>query len=178
MTTGPYTVLFMCTGNSARSILAEALLNHWGRGRFEGFSAGTHPTGRVHPIALELLRRAHLSTEGLRSKGWDEFAAPHAVPLDFVFSVCDKAAAERDRHWPGRPMRAHWEVPDPVAVRGTEAQSWGAFRSAFHLLERRIKLFTSLPFASLNRLRLQEHLIGIAALRQIESPAPSANLQL
>lgn len=116
MTDRPYNVLFLCTGNSARSILAEALINHWGRGKFHGFSAGSHPKGAVHPIALELLKRARLPTEGLRSKSWDEFAAPAGPPLDFVFTVCDNAAGEVCPYWPGQPMTAHWSVPDPAAV--------------------------------------------------------------
>src|SRR5712692_8108655 len=115
-----YNVLFLCTGNSARSILAESLLNHWGRGRFRGFRAGSHPKDEVHPIALELLKQLHFPIEGLRSKGWDEFAGPGATPLDFVFTVCDHAADEVCPVWPGKPMTAHWGVPDPVAVQGSQ----------------------------------------------------------
>jgi protein-tyrosine-phosphatase len=154
----PYNVLFLCTGNSARSILAEALVNHWGRGRFQGFSAGSHPKGEVHSIALELLRRMHLPTEGLRSKGWDEFAEPGAQPLDFGFTVCDNAAGEVCPYWPGQPMTAHWGLPDPAAVTGPESDRWIAFRGAFQALENRIKIFTSLPLASLDRIKLQERL--------------------
>jgi len=157
----PYNVLFLCTGNSARSILAEALVNHWGRGRFNGLSAGSHPKGEVHPIALELLRRMHLPTEGLRSKSWDEFAAPGAQPIDFVFTVCDNAAGEVCPYWPGQPMTAHWGLPDPAAVTGPESDRWIAFRSAFQALENRIKIFTSLPLASLDRIKLQERLNAI-----------------
>ena len=157
----PYNVLFLCTGNSARSILAEAQLNHWGRGRFNGLSAGSHPKGEVHPIALELLRRMHLPTEGLRSKSWDEFAAPGAEPLDFVFTVCDNAAGEVCPYWPGQPMTAHWGLPDPAAVMGPESDRWIAFRNAFQALENRIKIFTSLPLASLERIKLQERLNAI-----------------
>ena len=157
----PYTVLFLCTGNSARSILAEVLINHWGRGKFRGFSAGSHPKGVVHPIALELLERMKLPTEGLRSKSWDEFAAPGAAPLDFVFTVCDHAAGEVCPYWPGRPMTAHWGVPDPAAVGGSDTDKWVSFRSAFQALENRIKIFTSLPLASLDRSKLQEHLDAI-----------------
>jgi protein-tyrosine-phosphatase len=157
----PYNVLFLCTGNSARSILAEALVNHWGRGRFNGLSAGSHPKGEVHPIALELLRRMHLPTEGLRSKSWDEFAARGAEPLDFVFTVCDNAAGEVCPYWPGQPMTAHWGLPDPAAVMGPESDRWIAFRNAFQALENRIKIFTSLPLASLERIKLQERLNAI-----------------
>ncbi len=157
----PYNVLFLCTCNSARSILAEALVNHWGRGRFNGLSAGSHPKGEVHPIALELLRRMHLSTEGLRSKSWDEFAAPGAEPLDFVFTVCDNAAGEACPYWPGQPMTAHWGLPDPAAVMGPESDRWIAFRNAFQALGNRIKIFTSLPLASLERIKLQERLNAI-----------------
>jgi protein-tyrosine-phosphatase len=161
----PYNVLFLCTGNSARSILAEALINQLGQGKFRGFSAGSHPKGVVHPIALALLQRMNFPTEGLRSKSWDEFAAPGAEPLDFVFTVCDNAAAEVCPYWPGQPMTAHWGVPDPAAVGGTDADKWVAFRSAFKALDNRIKIFTSLPLASLDRIRLQERLdaIGKAA---------------
>jgi len=161
MTDRPYNVLFLCTGNSARSILAEALMNQWGRGRFRAFSAGSHPKGAVHPIALELLRRMNLPTAGLRSKSWDEFAAPAAEPLDFVFTVCDNAAAEVCPYWPGQPMTAHWGVPDSAAVQGTEADKWVAFREAYRLLENRIKLFTSLPLRSLDQIRLKERLDAI-----------------
>ncbi len=157
----PYNVLFLCTGNSARSILAEALVNHWGGDRFRGFSAGSHPKGTVHPIAIELLERMRLRTEGLRSKSWDEFAAPGAQPLDFVFTVCDNAAGEVCPYWPGQPMTAHWGLPDPAAVTSSESDTWLAFRSAFQALENRIKIFTSLPLASLDRIKLQERLNAI-----------------
>lgn len=161
MSVRPHNVLFLCTGNSARSVLAEALVNHWGRGRFRGFSAGSHPKGAVHPIALELLKQMHLPTEGLRSKSWDEFAAPGAAPLDFVFTVCDNAAGEVCPYWPGQPVTAHWGVPDPAAVEGAESEKWMAFRSAFNSLENRIKMFTSLPIATLDRITLQERLRAI-----------------
>jgi arsenate reductase len=157
----PFNVLFLCTGNSARSILAEALINHWGRGRFHGYSAGSHPKGEVHPIALELLRHMKLPTEGLRSKSWDELATPRAVPLDFVFTVCDNAAGEVCPYWPGQPMTAHWGVPDPAAVEGTDTEKWVAFRESFRLLDNRIKIFTSLPLGSLDRIKLQERLDAI-----------------
>jgi arsenate reductase len=157
----PYNVLFLCTGNSARSILAEALVNHSGRGQFRGFSAGSHPKGAVHPIALALLKRMTLPTEGLRSKSWDEFAEPGAPPLDFVFTVCDNAAGEACPYWPRQPMTAHWGVPDPAAVEGTEADKWIAFRETLRLLDNRIKIFTSLPLATLDRIKLQERLDAI-----------------
>ena len=157
----PYNVLFLCTGNSARSIIAETLLNQWGRGRFRSFSAGSHPKGAVHPIALELLNRMNFPTAGLRSKAWDEFAAPKGPHLDFVFTVCDNAAKEVCPYWPGQPMTAHWSVPDPAAVEGTETEKWVAFREAFGLLDNRIKIFTSLPLASLDRIKLQERLDAI-----------------
>lgn len=161
----PLSVLFLCTGNSARSILAEALINHWGRGKFRGHSAGSHPKGLVHPIALELLRHMQLPIDGLRSKSWDEFAGSDAPPLDFVFTVCDNAAGEACPVWPGQPMTAHWGVADPAAVVGSDAERWVAFRRAFQELERRIKIFASLPLESLDRIRLQERLDAIGAVR-------------
>lgn len=161
METRPYNVLFLCTGNSARSIFAECLANHWGRGRFRSFSAGSHPRGSIHPIALELLRRMQMPTEGLRSKSWDEFARPGAPELDFVFTVCDRAAGETCPVWPGQPMTAHWGVEDPAAVEGTETEKWVAFRLAFKILDARIKIFSSLPIASLDRIKLQRRLTEI-----------------
>lgn len=160
-----YDVLFLCTGNSARSILAEALINHWGGGRFRGLSAGSHPKGAVHPMALELLEQMRLPAKGLRSKSWDEFAAPAGPPLDFVFTVCDNAAGEVCPYWPGQPMTAHWGVADPAAVEGSDTEKWVAFRDAFKVLEKRIKIFTSLPMDSLDRVKLQARLdaIGKAA---------------
>ncbi|HTB68807.1 MAG TPA: arsenate reductase ArsC [Steroidobacteraceae bacterium] len=140
-----YNVLFLCTGNSARSILAEAILNDRGRGRFRAFSAGSHPKGAVHPQALALLERLGLPTEGLRSKAWDEFARPDAPPLDFVFTVCDDAAGEVCPIWPGQPVTAHWGQPDPAAVEGTALEKANAFREAFRTLEERIDLFLSRP---------------------------------
>jgi arsenate reductase len=160
----PYNVLFLCTGNSARSILAEALINHWGRGQFRGLSAGSHAAGRVNPIALQLLEHMKLPAEGLRSKNWDELAVPQAPPLDFVFTVCDNAAGEVCPVWPGQPMTAHWGVPDPAAVEGTETEKWLAFRQTFTLLENRIKAFTSLPVASLDRMKLKERLDAIGRM--------------
>ncbi len=150
----PFNVLFLCTGNSARSILAEAILNDRGKGRFQAFSAGSHPKGAVHPLALALLERAALPTAGLRSKAWDEFAQPGAPPLDFVFTVCDNAAGEVCPIWPGQPMTAHWGQPDPAAVEGTDVDKVNAFREAFRILGRRIDLFMSLPLATLDRLAL------------------------
>jgi arsenate reductase len=164
----PYHVLFLCTGNSARSILAEALINHWGKGRFVGHSAGSRPVGRVNPVALELLRHMQLPTEGLRSKSWDEFAAPGAPPLDFVFTVCDNAAGEQCPFWPGQPMTAHWGVADPAAVEGSDTEKWLAFRKAFRELENRIKVFVSLKVSSLDRLTLQNRLQEIGRMRDGE----------
>ena len=155
---GIYNALFLCTGNSARSILAESLLNHWGRGKFRAFSAGSYPKGQVHPMAVELLNRMTLPTENLRSKSWDEFAAAGAPPLDFIFTVCDNAAGEVCPVWPGKPMTAHWGIADPAAVEGTDAEEAFAFRKAFTELETRIKLLTSLPIGSLDRMTLQARL--------------------
>lgn len=149
-----YNVLFLCTGNSARSILAEALMNKLGSGRFRAFSAGSHPNGRVNPHAFELLERLGFDTTGLRSKAWDEFAAPGATDLDFVFTVCDNAAGEVCPVWPGQPMTAHWGLPDPAAVEGTDLEKANAFRETFRALERRISLFMVLPISSLDRMSL------------------------
>lgn len=157
----PFNVLFLCTGNSARSILAESLLNQWGRGRFVGYSAGSHPKGEVHPIALELLKNMKVPTTGLRSKNWDEFAALGAPLMDFVITVCDNAAGEVCPIWPGQPMTAHWGIADPAAVQGSEKDQWKAFRTAFSELDSRIKIFTSLPIRSLDRIKLQERLNAI-----------------
>jgi protein-tyrosine-phosphatase len=150
-----YNVLFLCTGNSARSILAEALLDHWGRGRFKAYSAGSFPKGAVHPLALDLLAKRKLSTSGLRSKSWNEFAKPGVPEMDFVFTVCDQAASEVCPVWPGNPVTAHWGVPDPAAVEGTEAERNRGFRIAFQALETRIKLFTSLRLEVLDRLAIK-----------------------
>ena len=156
-----YNVLFLCTGDSARSILAEAIANRVGNGQFRGFSAGSHPKGQPHPIALGLLQQLNFPTADLRSKSWDEFAAPGARELDFIFTVCDNAAGETCPYWPGQPMTAHWGLPDPAAVEGTEQEKWLAFRQTFSALENRIKAFTSLPIASRDRLKLQERLNAI-----------------
>jgi arsenate reductase (thioredoxin) len=155
VTVRTYNVLFLCTGNSARSIMAEALLDHWGRGRFKGYSAGSFPKRAVNPLALDLLENSHLQTSGLRSKSWDEFAKPGAPEMDFVFTVCDQAASEVCPVWPGNPVTAHWGVPDPAAVEGTEAEKNRAFRVAYQALETRIKLFTSLRLEALDRLAIK-----------------------
>ena len=156
----PYNVLFLCTGNSARSILAESLLNHWGRGRFRAFSAGSFPKGQVHPLALELLEWTRLPTEGLRSKSWDEFATRDAPPIDFVITVCDNAAGESCPVWPGKPITAHWGVADPAAVEGA-AERGVAFRRALTELEARIKLLVNVPVESLDRLAVQQRVRDI-----------------
>ena len=153
-----YNVLFLCTGNSARSILAEAILNFKGRPTFTAYSAGSHPAGKVRPEALSLLEHAHLPTTGLHSKNWDEFARPGAPVLDFVFTVCDNAANEVCPVWPGQPISAHWGVADPAAFRGTEAEIDRAFREAFVTLDRRIGLFLSLPLASLDGLTVKKEI--------------------
>ncbi|MBO9421443.1 MULTISPECIES: arsenate reductase ArsC [Stappiaceae] len=153
-----YNVLFLCTGNSARSIMAEAILNRDGRGRFKAFSAGSTPSGSVRPEALALLGKMNYKTEDARSKSWDEFAAPDAPEMDFVFTVCDNAAKESCPVWPGQPMSAHWGVPDPVAVEGNETEQQLAFAEAFRMLSNRISIFTSLPLTSLDKLSLQKKL--------------------
>lgn len=156
-----FNVLFLCTGNAARSILGEAIANNAGQGRFVALSAGSHPKGVVHPLALDLLRQMNLPTEGLRSKSWDEFALPGAPAMDFIFTVCDSAAGEACPIWPGHPMTAHWGLPDPAAVEGSEVERWRAFRQTFAALENRIRLFASLPIESLDRLSLQRRLDAI-----------------
>jgi len=156
-----YNVLFLCTGNSARSIMAESLLNTLGKGKFQGFSAGSFPKGQVHPLALELLKRMNLPSEGFRSKSWDEFAVPGAAPIDFIFTVCDNAAGEVCPVWPGKPMTAHWGIADPAAAEGTDADKAFAFRKALKELETRIKLFVQLPIASLDQMKLRESLHAI-----------------
>jgi protein-tyrosine-phosphatase len=160
-----YNVLFLCTGNSARSIMAEALIKRWGAGQFVGYSAGSHPTGKVNSSALELLRRMNFSTEGYRSKDWTEFSAAGAPHMDFVFTLCDQAAGEVCPVWPGQPMTAHWGLDDPAAVEGSEVEKSFAFRKAFRELENRIKIFVSLPLGSLDSLRLQERLDEIGRTR-------------
>jgi protein-tyrosine-phosphatase len=153
-----YNVLFLCTGNSARSIMAEVMLNHLGHGRFRAFSAGSHPGGKVNPFAVETMEAAGLPVDGLRSKSWDEFAAPGAPPIDFIFTVCDNAAAEVCPVWPGKPTTAHWGVSDPAAVEGLDERKRAAFREAATVLRRRIELFLSLPIENLERLSLQAKL--------------------
>ena len=167
MTTGRvFNVLFLCTGNSARSIMAEAILNHHGRGRFRAFSAGSHPAGRVNPLAIEQLQRARLSLDGLRSKGWEEFVQPGAPRLDFVFTVCDKAAGEVCPVWPGQPMTAHWGIEDPAAVEGSDEEKRHAFTVAAGQLSRRISLFISVPLAKIDALALKGELDDIGRLRE------------
>jgi arsenate reductase len=161
MTERPWNVLFLCTGNSARSILAEQILNHKGRGRFRAFSAGSHPTGRVNPFAIDKLQRERLATEGLRSKSWDEFAVPGAAPLDFILTVCDNAAGEACPIWPGRPLTAHWGVPDPAAVQGTDEDKRQAFDAAFAALDRRIGMLLGLPIRSLDKSTISRQIAEI-----------------
>jgi len=165
MTERRYNVLFLCTGNSARSIMGEALLNHWGKGRFQAYSAGSHPKGQVHPLAIEILRRNQLPIDNLRSKSWDEFAVPAAPPLDFVFTVCDNAAQEACPFWPGQPMTAHWGIHDPAEVEGSDEEKAKAFTTAFRELDARIKIFTSLRLESLDQLSLQRQLDAIGQTR-------------
>lgn len=155
---GRYNVLFLCTGNSARSIMAEAILNGRGKPFFTGYSAGSHPSGVVRPEALKMIELAHLPVERSRSKSWEEFAKPGAPKMNFVFTVCDNAARETCPVWPGQPMTAHWGVPDPAVVKGTSEQVERAFRDAYLLLERRISLFLSLPLASLDKLAIQKEI--------------------
>lgn len=157
----PLSVLFLCTGNSARSILAEQLLNQRGRGRFRAYSAGSHPRGTVHPIALEVLRDEQLPTDGLRSKSWDEFAAPGAPPLDVVITVCDDAAGEVCPVWPGAPLTAHWGIADPAAATGSPADRRQAFEQAYRTLDRGIRALVELPIESLDRAQLSERIAGI-----------------
>lgn len=161
MTEQVFNVLFLCTGNSARSILAEALLNSIGRGRFRAYSAGSHPAGAVNPFAIELLNKNRLPVADLRSKSWDEFAAPGAPSMDFVFTVCDNAANEVCPAWPGQPMTAHWGVPDPAAVTGSDEDKRKAFFQAYNQLHNRISLFANLPIHKLDRIKLQKALQDI-----------------
>lgn len=163
-----FNVLFLCTGNSARSIMAEAILNRLGQGRFRAFSAGSHPKSEVNPYTLETLKKANYPTEGFRSKSWDEFTGANALPLDFVFTLCDDAAAEACPHWPGQPMTAHWGLPDPAAFEGNEAEKHLAFADAFRMLNNRISIFTALPLKSIDKLSLQRQLdeIGHAVPRK------------
>ena len=163
MSRSPYQVLFICTGNSARSILAEALMNDLGRGRFAAHSAGSHPRGEVHPLALQTLARHGVAAQGARSNSWDEFARPGAPELDFAFTVCDQAAGEVCPVWPGQPMTAHWGLPDPAAVQGPEDLQRKAFTDAFVTLRRRIELMLALPLDSLDRMALQTQVRDIGS---------------
>ena len=166
-----YNVLFLCTGNSARSIMAECILNRYGQGRFRAYSAGSHPTGRVHPYALELLKNENYPTRELRSKDWAEFAGTGAPKLDFVFTVCDNAANEVCPVWPGQPMTAHWGLPDPAAVEGTEAVKRWAFADTMRMLSQRISIFINLPLASLDKLSMQTRLDAIGMVKDQPSDA-------
>lgn len=161
-----YNTLFLCTGNSARSIMAEVMLNNMGNGRFRAWSAGSHPKGAVHPLALELLAKNRLSIEGLRSKDWEEFARPGAPEIDFVFTVCDNAAGEVCPIWPGRPMTAHWGIPDPAAVEGSDDNKRRAFFLAYNQLSKRLSLFVNLPLDRLDKMTLQQQLKDIGAARK------------
>jgi protein-tyrosine-phosphatase len=161
MSKRPYNVLFLCTHNSARSVIGECIINFLGKGKFQGYSAGSHPRGAVNPYALELLQRLNYDTSVLRSKSWDEFAAPGAPPLDFVFTVCDDAANEVCPHWPGQPMTAHWGLPDPSAETGGEAPMRAAFTETHRMLYQRISIFVNLPLESLDKLALQRRLDDI-----------------
>jgi protein-tyrosine-phosphatase len=165
-TTQPLNVLFLCTGNSARSIIAEAIVNREGRGRFRAFSAGSHPKGEVNPHTIQLLQGLHYQTEAFRSKSWDEFERPGAPKLDFVFTVCDDAAAEVCPIWPGQPMTAHWGMPDPASVQGSPAEIALAFADTYRMMNNRIALFINLPLTSLDRLSLQRRLDDIGRRRE------------
>jgi arsenate reductase len=161
-----HNVLFLCTGNTARSIIAEVLLNRLGAGHFKGYSAGSHPKGTIHPRTVELLKHSHFDLAGLRSKSWDEFAIPGAPTMDFVFTVCDDAAGESCPLWPGQPMTAHWGVPDPAKASGTEAEIALAFADTYRMLDSRISVFTSLPIEKLDKLSLQARLNNIGAMER------------
>ncbi|MEM6464750.1 MAG: arsenate reductase ArsC [Pseudomonadota bacterium] len=164
-----FNVLFLCTGNSARSILAEAILNREGRGRFKGFSAGSRPTGTPNPFAIDLLKQLNHSTDFARSKSWDEFAAADGPQMDFVFTVCDSAAAESCPVWPGQPMTAHWGVPDPAAAGGTDAEKHFAFAETYRMLSNRISIFVNLPLQAIDHLSLQKRLSEIGEIKQATS---------
>ena len=170
----PFNVLFLCTGNSARSIMAEAILNREGRGKFRAFSAGSAPKGRVHPYTLDLLRKLNFDVGSVRAKSWNEFARPDAPQLDFVFTVCDDAAAEACPVWPGQPMTAHWGVPDPAAATGNEAEIRLAFADTFRMLNNRISIFVSLPIRSLDKLSLQKQLDSIGKSKGAGEPPATA----
>jgi len=169
-----FNVLFLCTGNSARSIMAEAIMNRLGQGKLRAYSAGSQPKGQVHPQALALLRKLNYETGGFRSKAWTEFSQPEAPPLDFVFTVCDNAAAEACPVWPGQPMTAYWGIPDPAAATGTEAEIGVAFAEAYRMLNARISIFVSLPMRSLDQLALQKQLDEIGKMKDRGSSSASA----
>jgi len=166
----PFNVLFLCTGNSARSIMAEAILNREGMGRFRAFSAGSQPKGKVNPYAIDLLKRLNYDTSNMRSKSWHEFAQSDAPELDFVFTVCDNAAGETCPMWPGQPMTAHWGVPDPAEAKGTPAEIAFAFKDTYRMLAQRISIFVSLPLKSLDRLTLQARLRDIGRTADVKEP--------
>jgi arsenate reductase len=170
----PFNVLFLCTGNSARSIMAEAILNRAGQGNFRAFSAGSQPKGQIHPFTLELLRKMHFDVSTLRSKSWNEFAQPDSPKLDFVFTVCDNAAGETCPFWPGQPMTAHWGVPDPAAATGSDAEIRLAFADTFRMLSNRINIFVALPLRSLDKLSLQKELAAIGKTKDSGSDPASA----
>ena len=170
----PYNVLFLCTGNSARSVMAEVILNRAGQGKFRAFSAGSQPKGQIHPYTLDLLRKLNYDVSGLRSKSWKEFSGPDAPELDFVFTVCDDAARETCPVWPGQPMTAHWGVPDPAAATGTEAEVRFAFADALRMLTNRINIFVSLPLRSLDQLTLQRQLDAIGKTKDASGKPASA----
>jgi arsenate reductase len=165
MATREFNVLFLCTGNSARSIMAECAMNRWGRGQFRGFSAGGHPKGVVHPLTLELLNELNYETKDLRSKSWDEFGAPDSPRFDFVFTVCDQAAAEQCPVWPGHPVTAHWGVADPVAFKGTDDEKRRFFSRIYRELENRIKIFANLGIDALDNFALQQHVNQIGTTK-------------
>lgn len=169
-----FNVLFLCTGNSARSIMAEAIMNRLGLGKFRAYSAGSQPKGQVHPQALALLRKLNYDTSGFRSKSWTEFSQPGALPLDFVFTVCDNAAAESCPLWSGQPMTAHWGIPDPAAATGSDAEVGIAFADAYRMLNARISIFVSLPMRSLDQLGLQKQLDEIGRMKDSGSSSASA----
>ena len=168
----PYNVLFLCTGNSARSVIAEAILNRAGRGNFRAFSAGSHPKGQVHPYTLDLLGRMHFDVSQFRSKSWSGFAKPDAPKLDFVFTVCDDAANEPCPYWPGQPMTAHWGLPDPAAATGAEAEIRLAFADTYRMLNNRISIFVSLPLSKLDKLSVQKQLDAIGKTKTANSDTP------
>jgi protein-tyrosine-phosphatase len=172
MSDRPFNVLFLCTGNSARSIMAEAILNNLGVGKFRAYSAGSQPKGHVHPETIQLLQGLGFDTSRFRSKSWSEFATPGAPPLDFVFTVCDNAAGETCPVWPGQPMTAHWGIPDPAEVKGTPAEIALAFKDAYRMLHRRISVFAALPLRSLDQLSLQNKLSEIGRMQDATAKAP------